>query len=229
MNAEEQRLIEDLFERLRGFDRDGGKDPEAEGLIRDLIRRSPDAPYYLAQTVIVQQQALERAEARMRELEDAASRPPQYTGRGGSFLPGSSGSSVPTAGGDRYAGVSGQPIRGRDAANAPSASPWSSQPQPSGGGFLSSALTTAAGVAGGVFFADGIRSLFGGGSRESAIGSNSDQAALDRAQDEAQDARDDADKAQKDLASDDAELDAMQDANDDDPDDTWTDDDSMDV
>lgn len=94
---------------------------------------------------------------------------------------------------------------------------------------MSSALTTAAGVAGGVFFADGIRSLFGGGSRESAIGSNSDQAALDRAQDEAQDARDDADKAQKDLASDDAELDAMQDANDDDPDDTWTDDDSMDV
>lgn len=225
MNGEEKQLIEDLFGRLRNFDGGSAKDPEAEALIGGLIRRSPDAPYYLAQTVIIQQQALERAEARMKELEDA-SRQPQYTGRGGSFLPGAS--SVPSTGA-QYAA----PQRAPEPV-APPASPWSSPPQAGGGsgGFLSSALSTAAGVAGGVFLADGIRSLFGGGSRAYASGGDitnaGDQGQIDRLQDEAQDAQDDADQAKKDLAADDAELDNMQDAQDD-AEDNWSDDDGQDV
>jgi hypothetical protein len=229
MNAEEKRLIEDLFGRLRNFDGESAKDPAAEALIRDLVGRSPDAPYYLAQTVIIQQQALERAEARMRDLE-AASRQPQYTGRGGSFLP---GASVPSTGGNRYAT---EPQEAPEPAAAPpqsrvNSSAWAPA-QAGSGGFLSSALTTAAGVAGGVFLADGIRSLFGGGSRAYASGNDianaGDQATADRLQDEAQDARDDADQAQKDLAADDAELDNMQDAQDD-AEDNWSDDDDLDV
>ncbi|MFA5958645.1 DUF2076 domain-containing protein [Hyphomicrobium sp.] len=224
MNREEQQLIEDLFARLRNFGGAGGKDPDAQALISDLIRRSPDAPYYLAQTVIIQQQALERAEARMSELEEAASRPQQSASRGGSFL---SGGSVPSAGG-RFGSETPQQ-RMAEPASVPSG-PWSSQARAGGGagGFLSSALTTAAGVAGGVFLADGIRSLFGGGNSAYASGGTSDQSTIDRLQDEAQDARDDADQDKKDLAADDAELDRMQDAQDDD-DDAWTDDDSMDV
>ena len=226
MNAEEKQLIGDLFARLRNFDGGSAKDPEAEALIRDLVRQSPDAPYYLAQTVIIQQQALERAEARMKELEDA-SRQPQYTGRGGSFLPGAA--SVPSTGA-RYAAA---PQRTPEPM-APPASPWSSPPQAGGGsgGFLSSALSTAAGVAGGVFLADGIRSLFGGGSRAYASGNDitnaGDQAQIDKLQDEAQDARDDADQSKKDLAADDAALDDMQDAQDD-AEDNWSDDDGLDV
>ncbi|MBY0560587.1 DUF2076 domain-containing protein [Hyphomicrobium sp.] len=217
MNAQEKQLIEDLFARLRNFD-GGEKDQDAEWLIQDLIRRSPDAPYYLAQTVIVQQQALERAEARMRELE-AAARQPQSTGRGGSFL---GGSSVPQSG-SRYT-PSYSPQQGPGpvappAANPSSNSPWASPAQAAGGGggFLSSALSTAAGVAGGVFLADGIRSLFGGG-RAYAGGdatSAADQKTIDNLQDQAQDARDDADQAQRDLAADDAAQDEMQDAQDD--------------
>ena len=69
------------------------------------------------------------------------------------------------------------------------------------------------GVAGGVFLADGIRSLFGGGSRAYASGNDitsaGDQAQIDKLQDEAQDARDDADQSNKDLAADDASLDDM--------------------
>lgn len=223
MNAEEKKLIEDLFARLRNFDGGSAKDPEAEGLIADLIRRSPDAPYYLAQTVIIQQQALERAEARMKELEDAA-RQPQYSGRGGSFLPGAA--SVPSTGASRYASA---PQRAPEPV-APPASPWSSPAQAGGGsgGFLSSALSTAAGVAGGVFLADGIRSLFGGGNRAYASGNEvtnaGDQAQIDQLQDQAQDAQDDADQAKKDLAADDAELDNEQDAQDD-AEDNWSDDD----
>ncbi|MFT3730548.1 MAG: DUF2076 domain-containing protein [Hyphomicrobium sp.] len=226
MDREEQQLIEDLFDRLRSYRSADAKDPDAEALINDLIRRSPDAPYYLAQTVIIQQQALERAEARMRDLEQAASRPQQYATGRGSFL---SGGSVPQSGG-RFGSAAPQQQRA-----AETGGPWASSPQSGGGSgsFLSSALSTAAGVAGGVFLAEGIRSLFGGGSTAYASGSSgaSDQATIDRLQDDAQDARDDADQAQKDLAADDAELDRMQDAQDDQDDyeDTWTDDDSLDV
>lgn len=229
MNREEQQLIEDLFSRLRSYGGSGSKDPEAEGLINDLIRRSPDAPYYLAQTVIIQQQALERAEARMRELQEAAARPqPSSAGRG-SFL---SGGSVPPTGG-RYGGYAGQQSEPEPMPpQQQSRSPWgSAAPSGGSGGFLSSALSTAAGVAGGVFLADGIRSLFGGGNAfASGSGANaSDQATIDSLQDQLQDARDDDTQDRKDLAADDAELDRMQDAQDDDNDDTWTDDDSMDV
>ncbi|MBS0240197.1 MAG: DUF2076 domain-containing protein [Proteobacteria bacterium] len=221
MNAEEKQLIEDLFARLRNFD-GGDKDLEAQALIQDLVRRSPDAPYYLAQTVIVQQQAVERAEARIRELE-AAARQQQQPGRGGSFL---GGSSVPQSG-SRYAPQ--PPQYGPSEAVAPSQpnSPWASPARPGGGGgFLSSALSTAAGVAGGVFLADGIRSLFGGGQAWAGGGgtSASDQKTIDNLQDQLQDAQDDRDKAQRDLAADDAAQDDMQDAQDD-GDDSWGNDD----
>ncbi len=76
--------------------------------------------------------------------------------------------------------------------------------------------------------ADGIRSLFGGGSRAYASGGDvtnaADQAQIDQLQDQAQDAQDDADQAKKDLAADDAELDNEQDAQDD-AEDNWSDDD----
>jgi hypothetical protein len=75
-----------------------------------------------------------------------------------------------------------------------------------------------------VFIADAIRSLFGGGTRESAAKA-SNQAAIDRAQDDAQDAEDEAVEAKRQLASDDAALDEDQDADDH----GWSDDDGIDV
>lgn len=236
MNREEQQLIDDLFSRLRGYASGGQKDPDADALIRDHVARSPDAPYYLAQTVIIQQQALERAEAKLRELEAAASQP--SVARATSFL---GGASVPAAG-SRF-GTAPQPQPQRTPDPAAAGSPWSSPPTMAGGGtggFLSSALSTAAGVAGGVFLADGIRSLFGGSGASAWGGSSTginDQARIDSLQDQLQDARDDDAKDKKDLAADDAELDRMQDAQDDqddqyaqdDSDDSWADDDTMDV
>ena len=57
------------------------RDAEAERLIDSKIGRQPGAPYYLAQTVIVQQQALEMAEQRIAELERQATQ----NRRGGLF------------------------------------------------------------------------------------------------------------------------------------------------
>jgi len=206
MNLQEQRLIEDLFSRLTSVSGEA-KDADAARLIRDLVSRFPDAPYYLTQSVLVQQQALDQANARIKELEASSAESRVDERRSStSFL---GGASVPQAG--RRAEPS--PEAGR-----PSDGPWA-QPQPArSGSFLSSALSTATGVAGGMFIAESIRSLFGGGSSASA---NETQTALDHAQDRAQDAEDDAAQARKDLASDDAALDDMQDAQDD----GWGDDD----
>ncbi|AGK58420.1 periplasmic ligand-binding sensor protein [Hyphomicrobium denitrificans 1NES1] len=216
MDSQEQHLIEDLFARLRSAS-SATKDRDAEQLIRDLVSRFPDAPYYLTQSVLVQQQALDRADARIRDLE-ASTQDRRFSEQRGStsFL---GGSSVPQTG-RRYADAPSEAPR-------PSDSPWAQQPSRTGS-FLGSALSTATGVAGGMFLADSIRSLFGGGGlfQGGTASADQTQAKLDRAQDEAQDAKDDAEQARKDLAADDAALDDMQDEQDD----GWSDDDgSMDV
>lgn len=224
MTPEERELIAGLFDRLQKL---GGvaKDRDADQLIRDGVRQVPDAPYLLVQSVLVQEQALQQADARIRELEErVASLSSADTGSrasmaGGSFLGGARGyqsrpeGSVPSAGRQRPESPPQRP----DYPQAP--------PQSSGGGFLASALSTATGVTGGMLLAESIRGLFGGG--HSAEGSTS--AALERAQREAQAARNDADNARKDVAADDAALDDAQDAFDDSDQDDWGDDGSYDA
>src|SRR5260221_8310128 len=85
MTPEERNLIIDLFDRLATLE-DAQRDPDAERLIRDGLRQAPNAPYALVQTVLVQDEALKRADARIRELEGAtpAETPPRDT----SFLGG---------------------------------------------------------------------------------------------------------------------------------------------
>src|SRR5258705_8128710 len=85
MTPEERNLVIELFDRLATLE-NAQRDPEAERLIRDGLRQAPNAPYALVQTVLVQDEALKRADARIRELESAsaAEEPPRDT----SFLGG---------------------------------------------------------------------------------------------------------------------------------------------
>lgn len=210
MTPDEQRLIEDLFGRLSAQGR-VAKDRAADALIQQQLRQNPDAAYMLVQTAIVYEHQMAEHEQRIQDLEqqlqDAASRQPSGSG---SFLGGMLG------GGARNAGSVPSAGRYREPEPAPPpASPWGGRaaapqaapPQaPSGGGFLRSALSTAAGVAGGMMVADSLRGLFGGGSAHAEghggdYRSAADQAALtdaDHTQDElqdeqlAQDAEDDA-------------------------------------
>src|SRR5688572_16880164 len=74
MDRNDRHAIETLFDRLAEVEcRNPSRDPEAEGLIARQMANQPGAPYYLAQTVIVQQQALESAQERIAELEAATS------------------------------------------------------------------------------------------------------------------------------------------------------------
>jgi len=159
MSPEERHLLVGLFERTKSAAA-APRDKEAEDFIADQVKAQPAAPYLLAQTVIVQEQALEGANARIQELE-AQVRTLESKGSGG-FLGG-------FLGGARRPQPAAQP-----------SGPWGPQPgyapppqypghnpaympEPMGGGFLRGALGTAAGVAGGVLLADSIRGLFAHG------------------------------------------------------------------
>jgi len=142
MQQQERDLIADLFGRLQQYENQP-RDPEAERLIASYVARQPASPYLLAQTAIVQEEALKQARARIAELEGRAS------GQG-SFL-----GNAPRPAGPWGSAPAPSP------APAPPASPWGAPQASAGGGFLRSALATAAGVAGGALLFEGIRNMFG--------------------------------------------------------------------
>jgi len=164
MTPQERDLITDLFRRLKDADT-GPKDRDADELIRRLAAEHAGAAYLLTQTVIVQEQALTTAQGRIEELQRqlaAASRPAESAG----FLGGGLGGLF---GGRRQAAPPPPP--------PPQPGPWGGQPyqagpwgapQPAGGGFLQSALTTAVGVAGGALLFEGVEHMFGGGGANAA-------------------------------------------------------------
>ena len=188
MNAEERQLISDLFERLRSV---GAveKDREAEQLILSLARQNPDAGYLLVQNVLVQehlvhqqQEELQGMQARIQDLEAQVQRPTAQapaSGNGG-FLGGMFGGSR-----TQPAQRASVPPISRPMAPAQPASPWgrtsaNAQPAPyqqapaaqaapaAGGGFMRSAMTTAAGVAGGMLAANAISNMMRGNSPSGA-------------------------------------------------------------
>jgi len=68
MNAQERQLIAELFDRLSRLEQ-APRDADAEAAIREGLRRAPNAAYALVQTVLVQDEALKRANAHIEELE----------------------------------------------------------------------------------------------------------------------------------------------------------------
>jgi uncharacterized protein len=182
MTPEERNLIIDLFDRLATLE-DAQRDPDAERLIRDGLRQAPNAPYALVQTVLVQDEALKRADARIRELEDRAGGA-ENAARDTGFLGGmresllgrrEGRSSVPSVKAAE-AGVSpawqtGAPPMAAGAASPP---PPMAAPMGRGGSFLCTAASAAAGVIGGSLLLDGIRSMMGGqrGTAQAAVDPN---------------------------------------------------------
>ena len=67
MTPDERQMLSGLFDRIRGA-ATGPKDAEAEAFINDSMRQTPSAAYVMAQTVLVQQNALE---VLLRDVQDA--------------------------------------------------------------------------------------------------------------------------------------------------------------
>jgi len=148
LNPEDRRAIEGLFDRLAEAERRApDRDAEAEALIAREIVRQPNAPYYMAQTIVVQQQALEAAERRITELEGQAN-----------------------SRDDRQVQRKRGPWDRADDVNEARY-----QRGGMGGGFLAGAMQTALGVAGGVLLGSAIGSLFGAGGAHAAEAPANDQ------------------------------------------------------
>ncbi|PLR42184.1 DUF2076 domain-containing protein, partial [Chimaeribacter arupi] len=70
MQSEEQQLIDGLFDRLKQAEsQTGARDHAAEQRIQARIREQPAAPYYMAQSIIIQEAALKRMDQRVKALE----------------------------------------------------------------------------------------------------------------------------------------------------------------
>lgn len=179
MNDQERQVIAGIFQRL---EQTAGqtRDPEADRFIAERIQRQPYAPYAMAQTIYVQEQALTNLHTRNQELEaeverlrgQAGGTSQGAPGQGGGFLSGIFGSrSEPPRGADRMQDAAGPggPWGARPGAARPGmGGPWGAaqgapQPQARGGsGFLGTAMATAAGVAGGMMLGSALSSAFGG-------------------------------------------------------------------
>ncbi|BAI76575.1 hypothetical protein AZL_e02300 (plasmid) [Azospirillum sp. B510] len=177
MTPEERTLLSDLFRRLREVEaqqHSQPRDAEAEDFIRRSVQDQPLSSYYMAQTVLVQQQALTAAQTRIEDLErQLRDRPAQPAPSGGSFLSNALGIGRGPWG--RPAEPPPAPSYQQPAADR---SPWGAAPAaaypppqyspppypqpglaPRGGGFFAGAAQTAAGVAGGMLAASAISSL----------------------------------------------------------------------
>jgi hypothetical protein len=82
MTPQERQLVDDLFDRLSRMEATP-RDPDAVAAISQGLRSAPNAVYALVQTVLVQDEALKRANSRIQELE-AAGQPAQT--QSGGFL-----------------------------------------------------------------------------------------------------------------------------------------------
>ena len=148
MDQNDRRAIDDLFAKIEDVSRkSGARDAEAERYIADRVARVPGAAYLMAQTIIVQEQALEQAQ---RQIE------PSSRQGGGGFLSSIFGGGSTDGRSARRQGPwdgSGQRGYGR---------PGMGMGGMGGGGFLAGAAQTAVGIGGGILLANAVGSMFDG-------------------------------------------------------------------
>ncbi|WIY00894.1 DUF2076 family protein [Amycolatopsis mongoliensis] len=168
MDNQDRELILGLANRLRQA-QPVAKDPQVGELIADHIGAQPDALYLLVQAVLVQEDALRTAQARIAGLQAA---PPAAT----TFAQPAYGA-APAPG---YAPPPAQPAQQGGfmsrmfGQNRDQAAPADASPGRSGGSFLKTAGAAAAGVAGGALLFQGLSGVFGGHEASASEGHHGD-------------------------------------------------------
>ena len=85
MTPQERQLINELFQRLASLE-SNPRDPDAEAMIREGLRRAPNAVYSLVQSVLVQDEALKAANNRIQDYEQQFGGPQQEEQQPRGFL-----------------------------------------------------------------------------------------------------------------------------------------------
>ena len=176
MTPQERQLVDDLFDRLSKLE-GAPRDPDAAAAIAQGLRSAPNAVYALVQTVLLQDEALKRANSRIQELEAGAAGEQRQSG---GFLDsmretifGQERGSVPNVRppdlASRPTWNSGQVLQQAQSPGqynqGPYGQPYGAPQAPMGGGggsFLGTAAAAAAGVVGGSLLLGSIRSMMGG-------------------------------------------------------------------
>ena len=178
MTPQERQLVDDLFDRLSKLE-GAPRDPDAIAAIAQGLRQAPNAVYALVQTVLLQDEALKRANSRIQELEaGGAGEQHQSSGfldsmRDAVFGQDQQRGSVPNVRppdmASRPTWNSGQVLQQAQSPGqynqGPYGQPYGAPQAPMGGGggsFLGTAAAAAAGVVGGSLLLGSIRSMMGG-------------------------------------------------------------------
>jgi uncharacterized protein len=178
MTPQERQLVDDLFDRLSKLE-SAPRDPDAVAAINEGLRKAPNAVYALAQTVLLQDEALKRANARIQELEARGGAEQQQSGGfldsmrdavfGQSQPRGSVPNVPPREASSRPVWNSGQVMQQSQGPGqynqSPYGQPYGAPQAPMGGGggsFLGTAAAAAAGMVGGSLLLGSIRSMMGG-------------------------------------------------------------------
>jgi hypothetical protein len=175
MTPQERQLVDDLFDRLSRLET-APRDPDAEAAVADGLKRAPHAVYALVQTALVQDEALKRADARIRELSGENEQEPHpqegFLDTMRNALMGNSRTSVPSV---RPGGTGGPDPRWNSGGTGVTPPPYAG-PAPAYGGpaqgamppvgsggssFLGTAAASAAGAIGGALLLNSISSMFG--------------------------------------------------------------------
>ena len=161
MNTQERQIIDDLFDKLREAERQSGnREPLAEARIRAHIEAQPASPYYMAQTIVMLEQTLQKAHARLEELERELANGPANRG----FLSSLLGAGQSQARSDSLQGYTPRTVNTPSRPGALCGAPGPDMAaQPGRGGFLAGAAQTAMGVAGGLLLGSMLGSSFGSG------------------------------------------------------------------
>jgi hypothetical protein len=140
MDQNERQVIDELFGKVRQAEQGSGpRDPAAEQHIMAKLQTQPAAPYYMAQAIVVQEHALQAAQARIEQLEGEIQARPAG---GGGFLSGLFGGGAQPAATPGH--LPAQPM-------TPGMQRLQQYQRPGmGGSFLGGAMQTAMGVAGGL-------------------------------------------------------------------------------
>ena len=167
MTPQEEQLLDSLVERVNQTQLQE-KDPDAEALLNHSFGSNPDALYILAQTVLVQNIALEQAKAQVAQLQQQVQQP--QPARATSFLGSLLGHRDPAPQQappqPAYQPVDPQYTQPQHVQAPPQyGAPQYGQPQYVSAGppsFLRGAMQTAAGVAAGALAFEGVESILHG-------------------------------------------------------------------
>ncbi|QTM69309.1 DUF2076 family protein [Buchnera aphidicola (Hormaphis cornu)] len=161
MQFEERKLIENLFHRLKQIEsKYPNKNKSAEDLISSLLKEQPNSSYYIVQTVLIQEVVIKKLNTEIETLKNKISNlDSSFNKKEPSFLSGIfKRRSSPVFSKNRSNSFVNEKIIDNNASSEGIL--HNTTKNSSAGSFISSALQTAAGVAGGIVMGNALLNLF---------------------------------------------------------------------